>query len=109
MAATHRTLTNSRSGGHDTNSKEDGCAKPAARKSAAAKRTRKPRAVHPMTPAIRDLGAAVVGYATERAMASENLGIAGTRSRELPGKRTGLATVLTLDDGTRITFTMVVR
>lgn len=83
--------------------------KPAPRKPTATKRARKPRVVHPMTPAIRDLGAAVVGYATERAMASEQLGIAGTRSRELPGKRTGLATVLTLDDGTRITFTMVVR
>ena len=93
----------------ETAAKKPTARKPAAKKPIATNRKRKARVVHPITPAIRELGAAVAGYATERAMSSENLGVAGTRSRELPGKRQGLMTVLTLDDGTRISFTMVVR
>lgn len=84
-------------------------AKKAAAKASGTKPARKPRALHPITPPIRDLGASVIGFATERAMASEDLGVKAIWARELPGKRQGMATAVTLDDGTRISITMVVR
>jgi hypothetical protein len=80
------------------------------RKTTARKATgSKPRAVHPMTPTIRDLGASVLAAASEEAMSSQKLGVVNVVTKELPGQRQGMATVVKLEDGTRIQFTMVVR
>ena len=80
--------------------------KPVARKKPTARRT---RVAKPMTSAIRELGASVLALASERAMASEKLGVANVATKELPGRRQGMVTNVRLDDGTRIAFTMVVR
>jgi len=54
-------------------------------------------------------GSRRLGFATERAMASEKLGVVGTASKELKGRRSGTATILRFDDGTRATVTFAVR
>ena len=83
--------------------------------------TRKPAAKNPtdrkvrtrapnlMKPEHRELGAAVLAFASEKAMASESFGVTNTVMKEIPGKRQGMTTILKLDDGTRMVFTMVVR
>jgi len=73
---------------------------------------RKPRAtrqVQPMTPELRELGASVLAHASEQAMASEKFGVTNVVTKELPGRRQGMTTIVKLDNGARIAFTMVVR
>lgn len=42
-------------------------------------------------------------------MASDKLGVTGTNTKQLPGRRQGLVSRIALDDGTRIAITVVVR
>ncbi len=81
--------------------------KPAAKKATTTRRrtTTPPK----MTSEVRELAASVMAVATERAMASESLGVATANTKELPGKRVGMTTVVKLDNGTRLVFTAVVR
>src|SRR5687768_8221025 len=65
------------------------------------KRAPKPKVK--MTNDVQALVAKVLGNATEAALADENLGVTDTRSKELPGRRTGSSTQIRLDDGRRIT------
>jgi hypothetical protein len=95
-----------------TASKRTVARKPAAAKKPTAARkatARKPRTVHPMTAEIRELAAAVLALASEKAMASEKLGVTGTTMKELGGRRQGMTNLVKLDNGTRIAFTVVVR
>ena len=82
--------------------------KPAARKAAA----RKPRAARkplkPMTEGTRAFAASVVGFATEAALKSEELGVKRQGSKELDGNRKGMTARILLDDGTRIAVTVAV-
>ncbi len=75
-----------------------------------ATRTRKAAApAKPLKPEYRELAAAVMGFASDRALASEKLGVTGTITRELKGRRSGMATILKMDDGVRVTVTVAVR
>lgn len=92
--------------------KKTAAKKPVARKTSARKPIagRKPRAAReftPMSSEVREFGAAVLGIATDRAMASETLGVTKTTAKDLTGRRAGMSCIILLDDGKRIAVTVV--
>ena len=94
-----------------TDAKKPTARKPVAKATAkaTARKPRAARAIKPMAPQMKELAAAVLGFATERAMASDELGVKATNSRELAGRRQGMVLAIRLDDGTRIAVTIAIR
>lgn len=70
-------------------------------------RVKKP--VSTMTPEVKELAGYILGAATDKAMSSDTLGVVKTTSSALAGARaeSGMRTVIVLDDGKRVTVTVV--
>jgi hypothetical protein len=91
-----------------TAAKKTTAKKPTA-KSRTTRRRRTPAKAIPLKGVYRDLAAAVLGYANERALQQDRLGVLATRNRELTGRRSGTQTTIRFDDGSSMSVTVAVR
>ena len=84
--------------------KKPAAKKPTARKKATARMPRARRVLKPMTPAVREIAAEVIGVATSAALRNGEVGVKRQMSAETKGTRQGMKNRIVLDDGTVVTI-----